>query len=207
MLPRGTVELVALLAALEEQGWVATEEQDRELEKHVENTQSTASELFWNDAYLERLKAVEELIRKHRKALEVGDAVLRAKLAAVMQRLPDLEVTKGGNPKTEDEQGFCTVFLRSSQGAVDLAPGMTVEDVDPMYVEQKVEVTLVINKKSAGDEFRRQIEEAGDAEKIEGIRGLVFKREPSVTLIKTKAGKQALLEHEAGYVLGLAKPE
>lgn len=197
-LRRGDIELVALLSEIERQGWEITPEQDEELLALVADTRSAASELFWNDAFIDRVKRVEKAFEKMRKAMEVGDTMLRARLARVMNKLPGLETTKSGNPKTEDESGYCTVFLSKGSGAVDLAPGFEVKDVDPMYVEQKVEVTLVINKKLAADEFRRL--EALSGQKPE-IRGLVWKKEPYVKLVKTDRGKEALLAVEADSLL------
>lgn len=124
-----------------------------------------------------RAEALKALVTEAKQLLsQLGDREdsYRAKMTRTMER--------NSLPKVEDPEGMFTAHFNPPRGRVDLAPGCSLEHVDPTYLKETVKVE--IDRGLARAAFDSGLKPGG----------LVFIEEPYVTITidKVEVAKRRL---------------
>lgn len=180
--------LAELLNEIATQGGLIEPDQERELlgfeVAHIVNA------IKGYEYAAARLKEIEELVRGHRKAAELGEEMLRPKAREMM-----------GEPgaKAVDPQGYWKASVVQGRESVKLLG--PIEEVPAIFVKERIEA-------SVNHELAKARLEAGDEilSTVTGLPILKLERTPSIRIVTTEAGKQAELEARVASVLPSATP-
>jgi hypothetical protein len=142
-------EVRELMAQLEKQGWELTPEQDAMINGIAIEDMGEA--IYRLKEAQERLKKLARMLSKARKAAKQEDEFLRARIS---DKLSTTEIGKASDPA-----GKWSLGLAQAPGRVELAPGCTINDVDPLYLTP--EVVFKIDTKLARSSLEAGVKVAG----------------------------------------------